>query len=40
MAKTKRPYKQKSPEKVKEEINRLTEGMEKVLLITFILLNK
>lgn len=29
MAKTKRPYKQKSPEKVKEEINRLTEGMEK-----------
>ncbi|SFK48852.1 protein of unknown function [Halobacillus dabanensis] len=29
MAKTKRSYKQKSPEKVKEEINRLTEGMEK-----------
>ncbi|WP_079529948.1 ImmA/IrrE family metallo-endopeptidase [Halobacillus hunanensis] len=29
MAKTKRPYKQKSPEKVKEEIHRLTEGMEK-----------
>ncbi|MBN8234916.1 ImmA/IrrE family metallo-endopeptidase [Halobacillus kuroshimensis] len=28
MAKTKRPYRQKSPEKVKEEINRLTEGME------------
>jgi len=29
MAKTKRSYKQKSPEKVKKEINRLTEGMEK-----------
>ena len=29
MAKTKQSYKQKSPEKVKEEINRLTEGMEK-----------
>ncbi|MYL29874.1 ImmA/IrrE family metallo-endopeptidase [Halobacillus halophilus] len=29
MAKTKRFYKQKSPEKVKKEINRLTEGMEK-----------
>ncbi|MCP3028771.1 ImmA/IrrE family metallo-endopeptidase [Halobacillus sp. A5] len=29
MAKTKRSYKQKSPEKVKEEINQLTEGMEK-----------
>ncbi|WP_173915958.1 ImmA/IrrE family metallo-endopeptidase [Halobacillus sp. Marseille-Q1614] len=29
MAKTKRSYKQKSPEKVKEEVNRLTEGMEK-----------
>ncbi|KHE68328.1 ImmA/IrrE family metallo-endopeptidase, partial [Halobacillus sp. BBL2006] len=28
MAKAKQSYKQKSPEKVKEEINRLTEGME------------
>ncbi|SDK38121.1 hypothetical protein SAMN05216243_2990 [Sediminibacillus albus] len=28
MAKTKRSYKQKSPEKVKEEIHRLTEGVE------------
>ncbi|WP_163530731.1 ImmA/IrrE family metallo-endopeptidase [Halobacillus ihumii] len=29
MAKTKRPYKKKTPEQVKEEINHLTEGMEK-----------
>ncbi|WP_431800060.1 ImmA/IrrE family metallo-endopeptidase [Halobacillus andaensis] len=29
MAKTKRSYKRKTPEKVKEEINHLTEGMEK-----------
>ncbi|MFG6117217.1 ImmA/IrrE family metallo-endopeptidase [Halobacillus sp. MO56] len=28
MAKTKRPYKKKTPEQVKEEINHLTEGME------------
>ncbi len=28
LARAKRPYKQKSAEKVKEEINRLTEGME------------
>ncbi|MFC7062610.1 ImmA/IrrE family metallo-endopeptidase [Halobacillus seohaensis] len=35
MAKTKRSYKQKSPEKVKEEINRLTEGMEESITIHF-----